>query len=287
MAKARAAAPPRISDLLRVPAGSVDLEHIDPRSTPGFDGDKTEAKVLLAEHGRRLAGLQRRLWAEGRTGGNRSLLLVMQGMDTSGKGGTVRRVIGQVDPAGVHVAAFGPPTEEEREHDFLWRIRANLPKPGQLGAFDRSHYEDVVTVRVRGIADEETWRPRIEEINRFEGELAAGGMRIVKCFLHISPEEQRARLLARLDDPTKRWKYNAGDLDDRALWNDYRAAYAEAIEATSSELAPWHVVPADRKWYRNWAIAQLMIEQLEEMALQWPPPDFDVEEQRARILAMP
>jgi PPK2 family polyphosphate:nucleotide phosphotransferase len=286
MARARAAAP-RISDLLRVPAGPVDLEGVDPRSTPGFDGGKAEAKALLAKHGKRLADLQRRLWAEGRTGGSRSLLLVMQGMDTSGKGGTVRRVIGQVDPAGVRVAAFGPPTEEEREHDFLWRIRARLPKPGQLGAFDRSHYEDVVTVRVRGIDGEDAWRPRIEEINRFEGELAAGGMRIVKCFLHISPEEQRARLLARLDDPAKRWKYNPGDLDDRALWNDYRRAYAEAIEATSSELAPWHVVPADHKWYRNWAIAQLMIEQLEEMALQWPPPDFDVEEQRARIRAMP
>jgi PPK2 family polyphosphate:nucleotide phosphotransferase len=287
MGAAEMASAPRVSDLLRVPAGPVDLEHADARATPGFTGGKTDAKRLLAEHGKRLATLQRMLWAEGRTGGTRSVLLVLQGMDASGKGGTVRRVIGQVDPAGVRVAAFEAPTDEEREHDFLWRIRARLPRAGQVGAFDRSHYEDVVAVRVRGLADESTWRPRFDEINAFEAELAAGGMRIVKCFLHISPEEQRERLLARLDDETKRWKYSAGDLDDRALWGDFQHAYAEAIALTSTEVAPWHLVPADRKWYRNWAIARLLIEQLEEMALAWPAPGFDVEEQRARIRAMP
>ncbi len=278
----------RVSDLLRVPAGPVDLHGIDPRSTPGLEGGgKAEARAAVPELAERLSTLQEQLYAEGRTGGARSLLLVLQGMDTSGKGGTIRHVVGQVDPSGVHVHAFGPPTAEERAHDVLWRIRRQLPTPGRLGVFDRSHYEDVVSVRVRGLADRRTWTRRYAAIDRFEAELVAGGTRVVKCFLHISPDEQRERLLARLDDPAKHWKYNPGDLDDRERWEGYLAAYAEALERCTSEAAPWHVVPADRKWYRNWAVTNVLIEQLEAMALRWPEPGIDVEAERDRLLAMP
>jgi PPK2 family polyphosphate:nucleotide phosphotransferase len=274
----------RISDLLRLAGGPVDLHRIDPRATPGFTGGKAEAQAVRAGLAERLSTLQEQLYAEGRTGGTRSVLLVLQGLDTSGKGGTVGHVVGQVDPAGVHYAAFGPPTREERRHDFLWRIRRELPRPGHLGVFDRSHYEDIVSVRVRGTVDRRTWMRRYGSINRFEAELAANGTRVVKCFLHISAEEQRERLLARLDDPAKRWKFSPGDLDDRERWEDYLVAYADALERCDTEAAPWRVVPADRKWYRNWAVTTLLIEQLEEMALRWPDPSYDVEAQRARLL---
>jgi PPK2 family polyphosphate:nucleotide phosphotransferase len=273
----------KIGELLRAPAANVDLGAIDPRSTPGFDGSKKDAGALLRELAERIAALQEQLYAEGRTGGSRSVLLVLQGMDSSGKGGTVSHVVGQVDPAGVHVVAFRRPTAEELRHDFLWRIRRELPEPGYIGVFDRSHYEDVVAVRVRGIVDRRTWTRRYGTINRFEEELAAQGTVIVKCFLHISPEEQRERLLARLDDPTKHWKYNPADLDDRALWDEFQAAYGEAIERCNTDAAPWHVVPADRKWYRNWAISRLLIERLEQLGLGWPAATFDIAEQRARL----
>ena len=273
----------RVSELLRVPHGPVDLHRIDTRATPGFTGDKADAEAAREQLGDRLSTLQEQLYAEGRTGGERSVLLVLQGLDTSGKGGTVRHVLGQVDPAGVQVVAFGPPTAEERRRDFLWRIRRRLPRPGTIGVFDRSHYEDVVAVRVRGTTERRTWMRRFDAINRFEGEQVERGLRIVKCFLHISAAEQKERLLARLDDPTKRWKFNPHDLDDRARWDDYLAAYGDALERCNTEAAPWHLVPADRKWYRNWAVTLLMIEQLEEMALRWPEPTYDVDEQRARL----
>jgi PPK2 family polyphosphate:nucleotide phosphotransferase len=208
-------------------------------------------------------------------------------MDTSGKGGTVRHVLGQVDPAGVHIAAFKRPTPEELAHDFLWRIRKQLPAAGEIGVFDRSHYEDVVTVRVLKIADRRTWTRRFGSIRRFEETLAEQGTTVVKCFLHISSGEQKERLLARLDDPTKHWKYNPGDLDTRVLWDDYMVAYGQAIEETSTDIAPWHVVPADRKWYRNWAISSLLIEALDELGLAWPTAEFSVREERRRLEAMP
>jgi PPK2 family polyphosphate:nucleotide phosphotransferase len=279
----------RVSDLLRVPAGPVDLHAIDPRATPGFDGRKRDAKAAIGALGERLSTLQEQLFAEGRTGGTRSLLLVLQGMDTSGKGGTIRHVVGQVDPSGVRVHAFGPPTDEERRRGFLWRIRQELPAPGQIGVFDRSHYEDVVAVRVRGLAPRATVARRYEAIGRFEAELAAAGTRVVKCFLHISPDEQRSRLLARLDDPAKHWKFNPGDLDDRERWEDYMDAYADALERCTTEAAPWYAIPADRKWYRNWAVTNLLIEQLEAMALRWPPsePGVDLDAARVRLEAMP
>jgi PPK2 family polyphosphate:nucleotide phosphotransferase len=273
----------KIADLLRAPAGAVDLSAMDTRSTPGFGGKKADARNVQPKLAERIATLQEQLFAEGRTGGSRSVLLVLQGMDTSGKGGTVKHVVGQVDPGGVHVVAFRKPTREEREHDFLWRIRKELPEPGMLAVFDRSHYEDVVAARVRNLAPRRVWSRRYAAINRFEERLAARGTVIVKCFLHISPEEQRERLLARLDDPTKHWKYRPGDLDDRALWDDFQRAYGDAIERCSTDAAPWYVVPADRKWYRNWAISRLLCERLEELGLGWPVATFDVAEQKALL----
>ena len=265
MPKGNLGAGGRVSDLLRVGAEPVDLTAIDTRATPGFDGKKADGVRLLPELGQVLADQQEKLYAHGRTGGSRSVLLVLQGMDTSGKGGTVKHVVGQVDPNGVHVASFGKPTEEELAHDFLWRIRKQLPRPGKLGVFDRSHYEDVVTVRVQELVPAATWRRRYATINRFERRLAEGGMVIVKCFLHTSREEQRERLLARLDDPTKHWKYNPADLASRARWDDYMVAYGDALERCSTDDAPWYVVPADRKWYRNWAITDLLIEHLDAL----------------------
>jgi PPK2 family polyphosphate:nucleotide phosphotransferase len=275
----------RVSDLLRVPAGPVDLSALDTRATPGFDGDKAAGKAELASLGPRLSDLQERLHAEGVSGGRRSLLLVLQGMDTAGKGGVVRHVIGQVDPQGCEIASFKAPTKEELAHDFLWRIRKRLPGPGKLGVFDRSHYEDVLVVRVHGLVPRSTWSRRYAAINRFEARLVTDQIRVVKVFLHTSKEEQRQRLLARLDDPTKHWKFNPRDVDERAFWGDYQEAYAAALERCNSDAAPWYRVPADRKWYRNWAVASLLVEQLEDMKLTWPKADFDVEEQRARLLA--
>ena len=275
----------RVSDLLRVPAGPVDLSALDTRATPGFDGDKAAGKAELDALGPRLSDLQERLHAEGVSGGRRSLLLVLQGMDTAGKGGVVRHVIGQVDPQGCEIASFKAPTRQEQAHDFLWRIRKRLPGPGKLGVFDRSHYEDVLVVRVHGLVPRSTWSRRYAAINRFEARLVTDQIRVVKVFLHTSKEEQRQRLLARLDDPTKHWKFNPRDVDERAFWGDYQEAYAAALERCNSDAAPWYRVPADRKWYRNWAVASLLVEQLEDMKLTWPKPDFDVEEQRARLLA--
>jgi PPK2 family polyphosphate:nucleotide phosphotransferase len=287
MPKGNLAAGGRLTELLRVAAGPVDLTAIDARATPGFDGKKADAKQLLPEVGQVLADLQEKLYANGRAGGSRSVLLVLQGMDTSGKGGTVKHVLGQADPNGVHIASFGKPTKEELAHDFLWRIRAQLPRPGKLGVFDRSHYEDVVTVRVHELVDRATWRRRYATINRFEQRLAAAGTVIVKCFLLISRDEQKERLLARLDDPTKHWKYNPADLVSRARWDDYMLAYGDAIERCSTDEAPWYVVPADRKWYRNWAITNLLLERLEALGLDWPAGDFDVAAEREKLLAMP
>jgi PPK2 family polyphosphate:nucleotide phosphotransferase len=285
MPKGNLAAEGRVSDLLRAPAGPIDLARVDARATPGFTGGKADAEQEREPLGERLALLQEQLYAEGRSGGSRSVLLVLQGMDTSGKGGTIKHVVGQVDPGGVRVASFGKPTEEELAHDFLWRIAAQLPAAGRLGAFDRSHYEDVVAVRVLELVDADTWERRFEAINRFEEDLVAAGTLVVKCFLHISPDEQRERLLARLDDPTKHWKYQPSDLETRARWDDYMVAYADAIERCNPELAPWYIVPADRKWYRNWAVSALLAETLEEMAPQYPPPSYDVAVERRRVEA--
>jgi PPK2 family polyphosphate:nucleotide phosphotransferase len=233
----------------------------------------------------RLDASQEALFAEGAGGGRRAVLLVLQGMDTSGKGGVIAHVAGLVNPQGLHIASFKKPTPEELAHDFLWRIRARVPAPGYIGVFDRSHYEDVLVVRVNELVPEREWRARYDAIRDFEAELTASGVTVVKCMLHISPEKQQERLLARLDDPAKRWKYNPGDVDVRARWSDYRAAYTDALRETDSDAAPWYLVPSDRKWYRNWAVAALLTETLEQLAPQYPPPDYDVVAERARVEA--
>jgi PPK2 family polyphosphate:nucleotide phosphotransferase len=275
-----------LSELLRVPDGGIDLSTVDAAGTPQAPGGKSATKDDQAQQAPLLADLQERLFANGRSAGRRSLLLVLQGLDSSGKGGTIKHVVGQVDPQGVSITAFKAPTPEERRRGFLWRIRRRLPEPGMLGVFDRSHYEDVVTVRVRKLAPRSVWSRRYGAIDRFEQDLADGGMAIVKCYLHISRGEFRERQLARLDDPTKHWKYNPADLDVYGLWDGYLEAYSDALGRCSPGHAPWYVIPADRKWYRNWAVTKLLIEGLDGMGLEWPPPGFDVEAERARVQAL-
>jgi len=275
---------PMSAHLHRLPAGVVDLHAIATDETPGFDGGKNAGRAAVSALGDGLSELQERLWAERTTGSRRRLLLVLQGMDTSGKGGVLRHTVGLVDPQGVKITSFKAPTAEERKHDFLWRVRNALPEPGYVGVFDRSHYEDVLIARVHGLAEPDVIESRYDQINEFETGLAADGFVIVKCMLHVSAEEQRSRLLARLDDEAKYWKFNPADIDERAHWGDYRTAYEIALERTNTEVAPWYVVPADRKWYRNLVIGQLLLEALRGMAPRWPPPDFDVEEQRRRLL---
>ncbi|GAA4699063.1 PPK2 family polyphosphate kinase [Nocardioides nanhaiensis] len=276
---------------LAVARAPVDLARLPTDATPGFAGDKAAGQQALAAIGTELADLQERLFAEGRSGTEsapgRSVLLVLQGMDTSGKGGTLRGAVGLIDPQGVRITSFKAPTEEERSHDFLWRIRRGLPGPGIVGVFDRSHYEDVLIHRVRALASPEEIERRYGAINDFEAELAEAGTTVLKVMLHISAAEQRERLLARLDDPTKHWKYNPGDVDERELWPAYREAYEVALERTSTATAPWHVVPADRKWYRNLAVANLLLETLRGIDPQWPLADFDVEGERRRLLDQP
>jgi PPK2 family polyphosphate:nucleotide phosphotransferase len=276
-----------MSEVLRVPAGGVDLHSVDARSTPAANGRGKAAGAKLQDKlAPRLAELQEMLYAEGRTGGKRSVLLVLQGLDTSGKSGTIKHVIGQVDPQGARISAFKAPTPEEKRHDFLWRIKRRLPEPGMIGVFDRSHYEDVLVARVRNLAPRAAWSRRYAAINRFEKSVATAGTTIIKCFLHISFDDWRERQLARLDDPAKHWKFNPGDIDDAVLWDDYLAAYEDALARCNSDVAPWYVIPAGRKWHRNLAVTRLLVEHLEALDLSWPPGTFDVDEQRARINAL-
>lgn len=277
-----------LSDLtagLRIEPGTpVDLAAIETDAAPGFDGAKADGEKALLDLAPELAELQERLFAQGKAGGQRSILLVLQGMDTSGKGGTLRSTVGLVDPQGVRITSFKAPTEEERRHDFLWRITNALPPVGLIGVFDRSHYEDVLIGRVRQLAPAEEIERRYDAINAWEAELVASGVTIIKCMLHISPAEQKERLLARLDDPTKYWKYNPGDVDERELWPAYQEAYRIAIERTGTEAAPWHVIPADKKWFRNLAIGTLLLDALRSFDLSWPAADFDVEHEKQRLL---
>ncbi|GAB3142200.1 polyphosphate--nucleotide phosphotransferase [Amycolatopsis stemonae] len=261
----------------------VGAELPDPGSAPIGPGKKPKALAKLDDAGARLSRLQEALYAEGVGGGSRSLLLVLQGMDTSGKGGTVSHVLGLVNPMGVRYAGFKAPTPAERRHHYLWRIRKQLPGPGQIGVFDRSHYEDILVPRVTGLLTATERRRRYAEINAFEKELADAGTTVVKVFLHISPEEQLKRLKARLETPEKHWKYNPGDLEARAHWPAYQEAYADIFKKTSTGHAPWHVVPADHKWYRNWAVAELLIETLTELKPEFPEPGFDVAEELAKL----
>lgn len=259
------------------------MADVDTESTPGYDGNKKSGADDLADAGETLTELQEKLYAEGRSGGDRSVLLVLQGMDTAGKGGIVRHVGGLMDPQGVMVTGFGKPTQSEAEHDFLWRIRNALPVPGRIGIFDRSHYEDVLPVRVHSLVPESVWRGRYDEINAFEAELAASGASIVKCALVVSKAEQKARLAERLERRDKFWKYDPNDLAERALWDEYLEAYQEVFDRTDTDAAPWHLIPADRKWFARLAVARLLAETLESLDLSWPPADFDVEAEKKRV----
>ncbi|MGV8858968.1 polyphosphate kinase 2 family protein [Rhodoglobus sp.] len=262
-----------------------ELASIDPSSTPGFDGDKKDAEKKLEKNAEHLAELQERLFAESKFGGQRRVLLVLQAMDTAGKGGILRHVIGGVDPQGVQIHAFKAPTDEEKSHDFLWRIRNELPSAGNIGVFDRSHYEDVLIHRVRGFSTPEVVEERYGIIEEFENELVANGTTLIKVMLHISADEQKERLQERLDRPEKHWKYNPGDVDERLLWSEYQEAYEIAIRRTTTESAPWYVVPANHKWFARLAVQQLLLDALERLDPQWPSADYDVEAEKDRLAA--
>jgi len=263
---------------LRLPPGPVDLSTFDSSARPLA----SKGKVPKTKVGK-LADLQERLWAESTADGKRSLLLVLQGMDTAGKGGVTEHVVGACGPIGVEYTAFKKPTPDELAHDFLWRIEKRVPAAGVIGVFDRSHYEDVLIVRVHNLVPEDVWGGRYDEINQFEARLVEHGTTIVKCFLHISDDTQRDRLLARLDDKNKHWKFRESDIDERQYWGEYMQAYAAALERCNTEAAPWYVVPADDKEYRNWAVSELLRETLEELRPEYPRPKLDLDRLRARL----
>lgn len=264
-------------------ADGLRIADLDASGTPGFKSDKREAQKLLIERAGVLSDLQEKLYANGRSGDTRSVLLVLQGMDTAGKGGIVRHVIGSVDPSGVDHASFGVPTAEEKSHHYLWRIRKELPRAGQLGVFDRSHYEDVLVVRVHNLVPPEVWEPRYDEINAFERELVDQGTTLVKVAMFVSLDVQKKRLRERLDRPDKYWKFNPADIDERGYWPAYQEAYQVMLDRTSTDYAPWHVLPADHKWFARLAVTELLIDALDGLKLDWPPALFDVEEQQRRL----
>ncbi|MDR6987619.1 PPK2 family polyphosphate:nucleotide phosphotransferase [Paenarthrobacter nitroguajacolicus] len=261
------------------------LAGVDPDSTPGYSGAKADGKALLAAQDDRMAELQEKLFAEGKFGSTKRILLILQAMDTAGKGGIVSHVVGAMDPQGVQLHAFKAPTDEEKAHDFLWRIEKEVPAAGMVGVFDRSQYEDVLIHRVHGWADAEELERRYAAINDFEARLAGQGTTIIKVMLNISKDEQKKRLIARLDDPSKHWKYSSGDLAERAYWDDYMDAYGAAFEKTSTDVAPWHVIPANKKWYARIAVQQLLLDALERLQLDWPKAEFDVAAERALVVA--
>jgi len=253
-----------LAALVVSPGCAADLEQRDPRDTLGLPG-KEEAAEQLAALLEELSSLQERLYAEG----TRSVLLVLQGLDASGKDGTIRRVFTGVNPQGCHVTSFKAPTPLELAHDFLWRVHAQCPARGMIGIFNRSHYEDVVTVGVLGLAPEGVWRRRPERIVEFERLLAEEGTTVLKCFLHVSAEEQRERFAERLSDPTKRWKHNPKDEETGRRFSEFTAAYDETLTATSTDWAPWYVIPADRNWVRNLAVAAVLVEALQRLDPQF------------------
>lgn len=251
----------------------VKLADFDPRWVDG-DWNKLKAAERIAENTAISGELAYRLYAENK----RSVLLVLQGMDTSGKDGTIRAATTGINPLSFNITAFKQPSVEELEHDFLWRIHKATPNRGHIGIFNRSHYEDVLVVRVHKLVSKSVWRGRYEAINGFERHLAANGTTVLKCFLHISKDEQRERLEARLADPTKRWKFAKGDLEERALWEEYQQAYEDALSRCNTEHAPWHIIPADRKWYRNLVVSNLLRETLEKMDPKFPPEEPGLDE---------
>jgi PPK2 family polyphosphate:nucleotide phosphotransferase len=252
------------------PRRKVNLDHFDPDDTALLPGGKNEAVKKADRIHQRLNDLQELLYAEHR----RRVLIILQGMDTSGKDGTIRHVMRGFNPQGVRVVSFKKPTQVELEHDYLWRAHAQVPADGEIVVFNRSHYEDVLVVRVHSLVPKRVWGARYEQINDFEHMLVDSGTLILKFFLHISKEEQRKRLQARLDDPRKRWKFQVGDVEERKLWKEYRQAYVDVLSKTSTEWAPWYVVPADAKWYRNYIVSSVVADALEGLRMKYPKPDF-------------
>jgi PPK2 family polyphosphate:nucleotide phosphotransferase len=250
------------------PGSKVDFSHWDPNDHGDDKNGKDKALSQVAEFNKRLGTLQEILYAEHKN----KVLIVLQGMDTSGKDGTIRHVFEGVNPQGTRVASFKVPTQAELDHDFLWRIHKEIPAAGEMVIFNRSHYEDVLVVRVHQLVFPEVWQKRYDQINAFEKTLAETGTTILKFFLFIDQHEQKQRLQDRLDDPTKQWKFNPGDLDERKLWSDYMEAYRIALERTSTAVAPWYVVPANHKWYRDLLISTILVNKLEGLGLKYPPP---------------
>jgi PPK2 family polyphosphate:nucleotide phosphotransferase len=250
--------------------GRVDLAAIDPSETNGIKRRHLDARILADEAS--IMSLQERLHAEAK----RSVLIVLQGMDTSGKDGTIRHALRGLNPQGVRIVSFKAPTLGERRHDFLWRMRRQLPRPGEVVIFNRSHYEDVLIAKVRELASPKVIEQRYGRINRFEAEIVKRGTTLVKLFLHISPQEQRRRLLARLGEPDKHWKFSRGDISERRFWSDYQSAYSVALGRCSTADGPWYIVPANRKWYRDWVVSRILIETMEAMKLTYPNPHLDI-----------
>lgn len=267
--------PDRIDpDAYRVqPGSSVDLGRWSTNTTDGFDGDKQQGAALLPNLNEQLAALQGMLYAESK----HKVLIVLQGMDTSGKDGTIKHVFRIINPVGVKVKDFKRPNDVELAHDYLWRVHEHTPRNGRIVIFNRSHYEDVLVVRVNELVPKKVWEKRCEHIRGFEKMLADEGTTIIKIFLHISKDEQRARLQERLDNPAKHWKFEHGDVAERAHWDAYTAAYEQAISETSTKTAPWYIIPSDRKWYRNLVVSQLLIDKLEALKMSFPEPAIGIE----------
>ncbi len=274
-----------VGEILRVNPGFL-LQDVDPDSSPGYKKNKKNADEDRASGAKQLDEYQERLYAQSRVDAtNASVLLVLQALDSAGKGGIVRHVVGSVDPQGVSITAFKKPTDEEARHDFLWRVKRKLPEPGMIGVFDRSHYEDVLIARVRKLAPPDEIERRYEAINRFEKKVTDGGTRIVKVMLHISSDEQKKRLMRRLERPDKHWKYNPNDVAERELWPKYMEAYQTVFERTSTIRAPWFVVPANHKWYARIAVQHLLLEALEDVNPRWPPAPYMIDAEKARLAA--
>jgi PPK2 family polyphosphate:nucleotide phosphotransferase len=276
--------PGNVRELYSVGPGFA-LASIDPEVVAHGPQDRDAAHAACLALEQEASELHEKLWAESRKGGSRSVLICLQGMDTSGKGGATKAIDRLLDPLGFSVTGFGAPSDEEKQHDYLWRHERALPEVGKVRLWDRSHYETVLIERVRGFVPEETWRARYDEINAWEAGLAERGVTVIKVMLHISRDEQKQRLLERLGDPTKHWKYNPGDVDERALWDDYQAAYSDALTRCSTEGSPWYVVPANHKWHRDWILSNVLVETLRAMDLSYPPGDFDVAAEVARVEA--
>jgi len=254
------------------PDEKIHLNQIDPNDLGKYSGEKDDGLEKLGELNQELEKLQELLYAEHK----HRVLVVLQGMDTSGKDGVIRHVFEGVNPQGVRVASFKVPTPEELDHDYLWRVHKQTPAKGEIVIFNRSHYEDVLVVRVHELVPEKVWKKRFDQIKAFERQLVEEGTIILKFFLHIDLDEQKERLQARLDDPTKRWKFNPGDLKERARWNDYIKAYEDVLNETSTDEAPWYVVPSNKKWYRNLVIASVLVDALEKLDMDYPQPEGDL-----------